>query len=351
MMGGMYSRKAICYGDIIPGSEFIRSLARQGTISKTAAVRLKWIDFHRSCRNVRLTCRHFAISLDTFYKWFNRFDPYDLTTLEDVSKRPHHVRQSQTPKDVVEKVRGLRERYPRWGKEKLAILLRREGIRISGSTVGRVMAKLRARGLLVEPENIRQARLTRKRRQKPRYAARKPRDFQAFRPGDLVEIDTLQVRICPSEIRFQFGAVDIVSRFNAVRVYRRQTSTAGTDFLHYLRKKFPFRVRAIQIDGGSEFKDQFEAACRKLKLPLYVNPPRCPELNGHIERANRTSREEFYEVQDLDLSVEGLNRQLDRYAYEFNYIRPHQSLAYQTPYEYFQKWKRSHKAKEVSAMS
>ncbi len=169
-------------------------------------------------------------------------------------------------------------------------------------------------------------------------------------PAIWVEIDTLQVRICANEIRFQFGAVDIISRFQAVRVYRRQTSTAGADFLHYLRKKFPFPVRAIQIDGGSEFKDQFEAACQKLKLPLYVNPPRCPELNGHIERANRTSREEFYEVQDLDLRVEGLNRQLDRYTYEFNYVRPHQGLGYLTPYEYFKQWKRSHKAKEVSAM-
>jgi hypothetical protein len=58
MMGACTPRKAIGYGDIIPGSEFIRSLARQGTISKTAAVRLTWIDFHRSCQNVRLTCRH-----------------------------------------------------------------------------------------------------------------------------------------------------------------------------------------------------------------------------------------------------------------------------------------------------
>ncbi len=350
-MGGMYPRKAISYGDIIPGSEFIRSLAWQGTISKTAAVRLKWIDFHRGCQNVRLTCRHFAISPDIFYKWINRFDPYDLTTLEDVSKRPHHVRQAQTPQNVVEKVRALRERYPRWGKEKLAVLVRREGIRISGSTVGRIMAQLRARGLLVEPENVRQAKLARRRRQKPRYAARKPRDFQAFRPGDLVEIDTLQVSICANQVRFQFGAVDIVSRFAAIRIYRRQTSTAGADFLHYLRKKFPYPVRAIQIDGGSEFKDQFETACQKLKVPLYVNPPRCPELNGHIERFNRTLREEFYEVQDLDLSIEGLNRQLDQYVYEFNYIRPHEALAYKTPYDFFQKWRRSHKAKGVSAMS
>jgi putative transposase len=350
-MGGMYPRKAIIYGDIIPGSEFIRSIARQGAISKAAASRLKWIDFHRSCGDIRLTCRHFAISPSTFYKWLDRFDPYDLTTLEDVSKRPHRVRQAQTPQIVIEKIRALRERYPRWGKEKLAVVLRREGISISGSTVGRAMANLRARGLLVEPENVRQAKLARKRRQLPRYAARKPRDFQARAPGDLIEIDTLHVRICPNEIRFQFGAVDIVSRFKAVRLYRRQTSTAGADFLHYLRKKFPFQIRAIQIDGGSEFKDQFEVACQAAKLPLYVNPPRCPELNGHIERANRTSREEFYEVQDLELTVEGLNRQLDRYAYEFNYIRPHQALAYLTPHEYLQQWKQAHKQRKVSTMS
>ncbi len=349
-MGDMYPHKAISYGHIVPGSAFIRDLARQGAISKNAALRLKWFDFYRDCGNIRLTCRHFAISPTTFHKWRDRFDPYDLTTLEDVSRRPRRVRQALTPSATIEKVRALRERYPRWGKEKLAVVLRREGIRISGSTVGRVMAKLRARGLLVEPENIRQAKLARRRRRLPRYAARKPRDFQAHAPGDLVEIDTLHVRICPNEIRFQFGAVDIVSRFKAVRLYRRQTSTAGADFLHYLRKKFPFPIRAIQIDGGSEFKDQFEVACQAAKIPLYVNPPRCPELNGHIERANRTSREEFYEVQDLELTVEGLNRQLDRYAYNFNYIRPHQALAYLTPYEYLQQWKKDHKGIKESTM-
>jgi hypothetical protein len=36
---------------------------------------------------------------------------------------------------------------------------------------------------------------------------------------------------------------------------------AATDFLHHLKMKFPFPIKTIQIDGGSEFKDQFEAAC------------------------------------------------------------------------------------------
>jgi hypothetical protein len=92
MMGGTYPRKASCNANIIPGSEFIRSPARQGVISKSAAFILTRIDFCRSCQNVSLTCRHFASSLDTFHRWFSRFNPYDLTPLEEVSIRPHYVR-------------------------------------------------------------------------------------------------------------------------------------------------------------------------------------------------------------------------------------------------------------------
>lgn len=48
------------------------------------------------------------------------------------------------------------------------VLLRREGIRVSTSTVGRVMKRLKDRGVLVEPLNVRLAREARKRRRKPR---------------------------------------------------------------------------------------------------------------------------------------------------------------------------------------
>jgi putative transposase len=337
----MYPHPALSYGTIIPGSEFIRSLVRQGTISKGAAKRLQWFDYYRGCGNARRTCRYFGITAQTFYRWKNRFDPYDLTTLEEVSRRPHHVRQTRTPEKTVERIRQLRDLYPRWGKEKLAVLLRREGVSICGATVGRVMARLRARGLLVEPANVRQAKLARQRRRKPRYAVRKPKDYRVAGPGDLVEVDTLQVRLCPNEVRFQFGARDVWARFDGLRAYKKQTSMAATDFLHYLRKKFPFPIKAIQIDGGSEFKAQFEEACRRKKIVLFINPPRCPELNGHIERSNRTHREEFYEVADVDLNLEGHNQQLEAWAYTYNYIRPHQALDYLTPYEYYRQWKKN----------
>ncbi|MDD8016106.1 MAG: integrase core domain-containing protein [Acidobacteriota bacterium] len=318
-------------------------------MSKEAAKRLQWFDYYRRCGNARKTCRYFGISAQTFYRWKNRFDPYDLTTLEGESRRPQRVRHPETPEAVVERIRQLREQYPRWGKEKLAVLLKREGHDISGSTVERVMRRLRSRGLLVEPENVRQAKLARKRRRKPRYAVRKPRDYRVEAPGDLVQVDTLQVRLCPNEVRFQFSARDMVVRFDGLRAYRRQTSTAGADFLHYLRKKFPFPIKAIQIDGGSEFKDQFEEACRRRAIRLFELPPNSPKLNGRVERANRTHREEFYEVNDVDLGLEEHNRQLEEWAYIYNHIRPHQALDYLTPYEYYRQWKRTQKT-NVSLM-
>lgn len=100
----------------------------------------------------------------------------------------------------------MRNERPRWGRDKLAVLLKREGIEISRSTVGREMNKLKARGLLVEPVNVRQARLARKRRRKPRYATKMPKGYRAQALGDLVQVDTLRVRLIPAEERFQFSA-------------------------------------------------------------------------------------------------------------------------------------------------
>ncbi len=343
----MHLQATTTYGALIPGTEYIRSLVRQGTISHEAAKKLRWMDHYQRLGNARLTCRYFGISPKTFYRWKNRFDPYDLTTLEEESRRPQHVRQPQTPAAVVEAILELRNQYPRWGKKKLSVLLARKGIKVSASTVGRVMNRLKVRGVLVEPVNISQAKLARKRRRKPRYAVRKPKDYRAIEPGDLVEVDTLQIRLVPNEIRYQFTARDVVSRFDAIRAYKHQSSSKAAHFLHYLRKKFPYPIRAIQIDGGSEFKDQFEAECEAKKIPLFVLPPRSPKLNGHVERSNRTHREEFYEVYDVDLSLEEHNGQLAKWERVYNYVRPHESLDYLTPYEYYRRWKRAPREKAL----
>ena len=50
----------------------------------------------------------------------------------------------------------------------------------------------------------------------------------------------------------------------------------------------------------------------KRKIMLFGLPPRSPKLIGHVERANRAHREEFYEVEEVELSIDEHNRQLEQ---------------------------------------
>ena len=79
-------------------------------LSKDARLRLSWFDYyHQHGNNARLTCRHFGISPQTFYRWLNRYDPYHPRTLESRSHRPKQVRKPTYSPDQIEAVRKLRE--------------------------------------------------------------------------------------------------------------------------------------------------------------------------------------------------------------------------------------------------
>jgi len=326
------------YGTVLPGASSIASLARRTNISKEAKKRLRWFDHYQRTGNARFTCRYFGISPQTFYRWKRRFNPEDLTTLEAKSSRPWRVRQPETSPLVVEQIRQLREKYPRWGKDKLVILLKRQGIIVSASSVGRVINRLKELGILKEPVNTTLAKMARKRKWKPRYATRIPRDYQVKEPGDLVEVDTLTIKLLPDLVRYQFSARDVISKRDGLRVYSKQTSFCAALFLDYLERKFPFKIKALQIDGGSEWKKDFEKECQKKGILLFLLPPYSPKLNGCVERANQTHRREFYEVEEIELSLVEHQKQLERWEYICNYIRPHQELDYLTPDEYYQKW-------------
>ena len=74
----------------------------------------------------------------------------------------------------------------------------------------------------------------------------------------------------------------------------RATSRNAKRFLAYPQAQAPFPIRSLQVDGGSVFRDEFEQSCQDLGIPLYVLPPKKPEYNGCVARANGASRYEFY---------------------------------------------------------
>ncbi len=318
-------------GAILPGA---RRLQRRGAdLSPEARRRLTWIEWYRGHgSNARKTCRHFTISPDTLYRWLRRYQPHDLSSLENRSRRPQRLRQPTWNPDLEREVLQLREQFPRWGKGKLVVLLRRQGYEVSTSMVGRILTRLKQRGILKEP-SLNGISARRRQWQRP-YAVRKPKGYPVKEPGALVQLDTLDVRPLPGVVLKHFTARDTISCWDVIEAHTQAKATTAAHFLDTLISRMPFPIKAIQVDGGSEFQAEFETTCLKRGIRLFVLPPRSPKLNGSVERAQRTHTEEFYELYDGDLEIAPLNQALKQWEYTYNHIRPHQTLGYLTPNEY-----------------
>jgi len=304
-------------------------------LSKEASKRLKWFDYYNSHgHNARLTCRYFGISPQTFYRWKRRYDSHHLESLEDRSHRPQRLRQPTYSSELTQAVLCLREANPRWGKYKLVPLLAQQGYRVSATMVGKILHRLKERGILKEPIPN---HISARKRTRPRpYAVRKPKEYEVRQAGDLVQLDTLDIRPLPGVVYKHFTAHDVTSKWNVLSVYRRATATTATDFLDALVERMPFPVKAIQVDGGAEYEALFETACQRRGMKLFVLPPRSPKLNGGVERAHRTHTEEFYEVTDSTFEVADLRQSLLQWELKYNTVRPHQALGYLTPFKFLE---------------
>jgi putative transposase len=326
------------YGTAVPKLGLIRNAPK---LSKTAKQRLKWMEFYATHQhNARLTCRHFGISPDVFYRWKRRYQPGHLVSLEDntANRRPKSVRNPKTDPLIVARIKFLREQYPRWGKKKLYVLLKREGLVTSEATVGRTLHRLRAMGQLNEPPVV-TARLAGKKRRslsnRP-HAIKRDWSYIPKSAGDLVQVDTLHITQLEGGKRYQFTASDYISKHTARLAAQRVTSSSAARVIDTVIERLPVKPVTIQVDGGSEFMDVFEKVCQTKGLTLYVLPPHSPKLNGVVERMNRTSREEVYDLGLHDLTtIDEHNQLLEEQDYIYNHIRPHEALGMLTPDEYY----------------
>ena len=320
----------------LPRAFYYLSHHRPIVLSPKAQERLRWLRCFEALRKQGLSSNQASQTLliprSTLYRWQKRLKEEGAKGLEEKSRRPKRLRRPTWSVELAQEVLDLRDQYPRWGKDKLVVLLRREGWRVSTSMVGRILTHLKARGVLKDP--VRRRISIHKREHSRPYAIRKPQGYQVETPGELVEVDTLDVRPLPGVVLKQFTARDVVSRWDVMEVQTKATSATAVGFLETLAKRMPFPIKALQVDGGSEFQAVFEEACLERGIRLFVLPPRSPKLNGHVERAQRTHTEEFYEVMDFPLEIAALNQTLLAWEHTYNTIRPHQALDWKTPMEY-----------------
>lgn len=328
---GRYRGTLSAFTGVIVHRPAVRRARPSHSLSARARQRLSWIEFYLAHdRNAALCCRHFAISRDTFYRWWRRFDPNDLSGLEDMPRAPRKRRVATTAPETVGAVLALRDAHPEWSKYKLGVLLRGRGVDVSDSTVGRVLSRY---GRIERHASMRRKRAAAARLRRPR----RPRELVAAYPGDLVQIDTKHVCLPWSKKRYHFVAIDIATRMKVAAVFPTGSSRSAAAFLALVCSRLPFALSAIQTDNGSEYAGEFDAACGAAGIAHFYSYPHSPKQNAYVERAIRTEIDEFYLSAEVPAGLEEHNALLAAWDRVYNEVRPHQALGYMTPAAYYRR--------------
>lgn len=322
---GMGSRLGTVGGLCLPGK---KRLGQIQSISKQAKLKLSWIDHYHQGENARATCRHFGISPSLFYKWYNRFKQHGLAGLEEHSRRPGTFRESQVPLEHIDQIRKLRKQYPYYSKYKLQVILKRDyQITLSASSVGRIIKKYNLFFASPYP------------RKKDRHKYKRPRlpkGFQAMQPGDLIQSDTKHISFFGSK-RYWYVTIDCVTKIASIHVSSSPTSRQARLAVEKARSQFPFAVRNWHNDNGSENMKELSQYLHTERIPQYFSRPRTPQDDTFVERMIGTIERECIEQGKLAFDIADQQRIVDEWLVEYHTFRPHQSLGYLTPFQFYEK--------------
>lgn len=170
---------------------------------------------------------------------------------------------------------------------------------------------------------MKQMGIGREKQRKKKYVP-KPYDTPKI-PGERVQIDVKYVpSACLAEGTlklYQYTAVDEATRLRCRVIFDEHSNWNSARFVHYVRKKFPFNIKCVQTDNGTEFTNailsdgklsKFELYLKKEKIEYKRIRPATPRHNGKVERVHRMDSERFYPNRTF-YSVRDANEQLQRY--------------------------------------
>lgn len=174
--------------------------------------------------------------------------------------------------------------------------------------------------------------------------ARKPKPYQrADYPGQKIQVDVKFVPnycIADGKKYYQYTAIDECTRFCYREMYDEHSTYSSKDFLMKLIKTFPFPIREVQTDNGTEWttqllvkdpenKTMFEKALADMDIIYHRIRVATPRHNGKVERQHRLDEARFYKKMRM-YSLEDGRKQLARYNKKSNNISK-SCLKYRSP--------------------
>ena len=279
----------------------------------------------------------FGTSRRTLYRWQEslRKEAGKLNGLDKKSTAPKKRNVRRIPAELEAEIISQRKHHDRLGKKKLTPLLRKAGYKVSESYTGRCISDIKRRGLLPQYKKVSlyaRSGQVRERNTRRIKKIRRPKHKRGL------EIDTV-VRFIGGAKRYIYTAINLEDRFAFGGAYTNHSSASAKDFLEKLIRVAPFTVTEIQTDNGSEFAHHFHDACISLNITHYHSYPRCPRMNGTVERFNRTLSEDFirHHLPLLRDDILQFNESMIDWLLWYNTERPHESLGMLAPLQYYVK--------------
>ncbi len=278
----------------------------------------------------------FKVSRRTLFRWQKNLEK-SLGKLEGLnlgSRAPKKRRKREISEKVKSFILKEREYDPQLSKDKLAVLMREDGIAdLSASTVGRMLNDLKKQRVLPKYTKLSYYAKSDTFREKMKLKRKKLRS--KGHEGGLVKADTI-VRFTDGIKRYIVTAIDKESKFAFAYAYTNHTSKGTTDFMKKFKEVAPVTLTHIQTDNGSEFAKHFEILLEKDGVVHFHTYPRCPKMNSEIERFNRTLSDAFIKRNRLLLAhdIDEFNRQLMDWLLWYNTRRPHWTLGLISPLRY-----------------
>jgi len=141
---------------------------------------------------------------------------------------------------------------------------------------------------------------------------------------------------------YVYNAVDINSRFQFSHAFKSANSKNTVKFMKKLEEVCPRKngIITVQTDNGSEYIGVFDQYLKTKHIKHLFIYPRCPRINGYVERSNRTLQEEFINnhLNLLATDINAFNSKLIDYLIWYNIRRVHKGLNNLSPIDFLLKY-------------
>lgn len=306
-----------------------RAVRYQYMITKQALERYK-ILIHWGKYGLESTIHAFGKSRRTLFYWKDLLDKGGgkPEALNPKSKAPKKKRKRIWNYRILEEIRRLRgsEVHPNLGKEKIHPLLK-DFVNTNGleecpspKTIGRLITDMG--GLRTFPQKV--SHFGKIKRTNRKKVLRKPKDLIPRYPGHIVALDTIEKQRNGHRM-YLLTAIDIYSRTTFEIATKSHSSKTFAHFFYLITQMFPYEIKNVLTDNGSEFKLHLDALLTKNNITHYHTYPKTPKMNAHCESFNGTIQEEFvdYNVNLLFDDTTKFNEKLKEYLLFYNTKRVH----------------------------